>query len=645
MRLASVVLALLVSVVSADAQVTIPGFPGFPAQPSARDATRNPVGSATVAGVVLTADSPGRPLRRVRVTLQSADLRAPISAITDDAGRFLLTGVVAGHYAVAASRAGYVDTILGASPGGMFGAPIAVADGQEVAGLTIRMPRGGVITGTVRLPGGRPARDVQLVVSPVKTVDGVRRMRFSGIGLGGPLRTDDRGVYRQFGLPPGDYAVQLLVGQSPVDRTEAIRLTTADEMAWADEAAARRGTAAAPGGTASPPPGASVMPAPIYFPGTTNLETAGLISLAAGEERAGVDLVVQYVPTSRVSGRVFDPDGRPQAGATVRLNGRGGSSSIVDMVSALVGPTVRTDENGDFTLDTVPPGDYTLAAQAVRPGAAPKPAAESPANLMTMVSGLFGRGGGAGAMHGALSIVVTGQDVTNLDVRLGDGATVSGRIVFEGTATPPAPATMQVMLAGLSGSSSPVEFAMAMLGGASAQVSPDFTFSLKGVVPNRYRATVNMPGALFGATAHSTWTVKSIRAGAGPDLADVPFDVEPGRSVDGLVVTLTDQPTVISGKVVDGEGRPSSAFPIVIFSTDTTHWLPGSRRVQQARPASDGTYRVTGLPAGEYYIGAVTTLDLDDLYDPAFLEQVVTIAFKIKLGDGEKKDQDLRIGG
>jgi hypothetical protein len=263
---------------------------------------------------------------------------------------------------------------------------------------------------------------------------------------------------------------------------------------------------------------------------------------------------------------------------------------------------------------------------------------------MTMVSGLFGRGGGVGAMHGALPVVVTGQDVTNLDVRLGDGATVSGRIVFEGTATPPAPATMQVMLAGLSGSSSPVEFAMAMLGGASGQVSPDFTFSLKGVVPNSYRATGNMPGAMFGATANSAWTVKSIRAG-GPDLADVPFDVEPGRSIDGLVVTLTDQPTVISGKIIDGEGRPSSAFPIVIFSTNSAHWLPGSRRVQQARPASDGTYRVAGLPAGEYYIGAVTTLDLDDLYDPAFLQQVVTIAFKITLADGEKKEQDLKIGG
>jgi hypothetical protein len=35
------------------------------------------------------------------------------------------------------------------------------------------------------------------------------------------------------------------------------------------------------------------------------------------------------------------------------------------------------------------------------------------------------------------------------------------------------------------------------------------------------------------------------------------------------------------------------------------------------------------LPAGEYYVGAVTTLDLEDLLDPAFLQPIVPIAFKL----------------
>jgi hypothetical protein len=176
-------------------------------------------------------------------------------------------------------------------------------------------------------------------------------------------------------------------------------------------------------------------------------------------------------------------------------------------------------------------------------------------------------------------------------------------------------------------------------------VAPDLTFSVKGVAPNRYRATINLPGMMFGAALpNAVWTLKSIRSGEGPDLVDLPFDLEAGRDLTGLTVTLTDKPIVLSGKVIDADGRPASAFPILVFSTNPAHWFGGSRRVQQVRPASDGSYRLAGLPAGEYYIGAVTSLDIEDLFDPLFLQQVVPIAFTMSLADGETRQQDLKLG-
>jgi len=259
---------------------------------------------------------------------------------------------------------------------------------------------------------------------------------------------------------------------------------------------------------------------------------------------------------------------------------------------------------------------------------------------------MFGGGGGAGALHATAPVVVTGTDVEGVELRLADGATVSGRVVFEATTDPPAASTMQVMLAAVSDGGSMMEQAMSMVAGAVGQVADDLTFAVRGVAPDRYRASVNLPGSMFGtALPNATWFVKSIVAPDGTDLADVPFDVTPGRNVDGVVVTITDRPTVLSGTVIDGEGRPSSAFPIIVFSTDPAHWIMGSRRVQQVRPANDGTYRIAGLPAGEYYVGAVTTLELDDLYDPSFLQQIVPIAFTITLVDGEQRTQDLRFGG
>jgi hypothetical protein len=61
------------------------------------------------------------------------------------------------------------------------------------------------------------------------------------------------------------------------------------------------------------------------------------------------------------------------------------------------------------------------------------------------------------------------------------------------------------------------------------------------------------------------------------------------------------------------------------------------------RPASDGRYRIVGLPPGEYFIAALGDIGETDYLDAAFLEQVAAAAFKITLAEGEKKQQDLRL--
>jgi len=634
----AVIVLLLAATVSAQSI-----FPGIVPQAPARDATRAATGTATVSGVVVTDESAGRPLRRVRVSLQSADLRSPISAVTDDEGRFVLKAVLAGHYTVLASRPGYVDTILGAPSGSFLGAPVAVTDGQQVTGLTIRMPRGGVITGTVRYPSGRPAGNVQIQVTPVTTVDGRRRTRFTTSLT--VAMSDDRGVYRQFGLAPGDYLVQMMVGAGPGGLAQQIRQTPPNEATWAERLTTAPNAAGDAGVANAPPAGRAVVPAPIYYPNTPDIASARVITIGPGEERSGIDLVMEYVPTSRLTGKVFDADGQPRPGVTVRLTGKTGSS-LVDMVGALVGRGGRTDDEGTFTIDGVTPGDYTLSAQAASATDAKPAATDSQANLMTMISGMFGRGNGAGSLYASEPVAVTGEDKANLELRLRPGVSVSGTVVFEGATARPTPASIQVMLVSAAQSGSPIEMAMSMMQGASAVVTPDLSFTVKGVVPNQYRATVNVPGVMFGTTMPTaTWTLKSIRVGNGPDLSDAPFEIQPGRDLAGLVVTLTDRPIVLSGHVFDGDGRPSSAFPIVVFSTDPAQWSAGSRRVQQVRPASDGSYRLIGLPAGEYYVGAVTKLDLEDLYDPVFLQQIVPIAFRLRLTEGEPRQQDLRLGG
>ena len=86
-------------------------------------------------------------------------------------------------------------------------------------------------------------------------------------------------------------------------------------------------------------------------------------------------------------------------------------------------------------------------------------------------------------------------------------------------------------------------------------------------------------------------------------------------------------------------------FVDVVFATDRAFWAAGSRRVLQAQPASDGKFTVIGLPAGEYYLAAVTRLEPGDLANRQFLEDLLPASLRITIRDGEKKTQDLKLSG
>jgi hypothetical protein len=82
----------------------------------------------------------------------------------------------------------------------------------------------------------------------------------------------------------------------------------------------------------------------------------------------------------------------------------------------------------------------------------------------------------------------------------------------------------------------------------------------------------------------------------------------------------------------------------VAFSADKKHWTIGTRRTTSMRPARDGSFKWSGVPPGEYYLGALTRIEIGQLDDSAFLESLIPTSVKISIGEGEKKRQDLKIG-
>ena len=604
----------------------------------ARDATASRVGTAILSGVVMTDEPSPRPLHRATVVLSSGEARFPQSTMTDEAGRFVFTRLAAGNYSIVSTKPSYVPAYYGAKQAGRGpGVPIAVLDGQQVADLTMKMMHGSVISGTITTQSGRPAENMSVVIYRVDNIGGARRLSLTTASV----NTDDRGMYRAFGLAPGDYVVQVGGTLASFALNGEARLVTSAELRWADQVS---GAATTP----PPPPGQTVSYSSVYFPGTPDVSSASILTLGPAEERDGVDFALALVPTARLSGQVLDADGHPFPGAQVVVGPASASQDLMSMLGNFGRPQSRSTPDGMFAVTGVTPGAYTINVRATPPTAGGRGGSQDAA-MLAAARMLGGAGGNTPSLWASADVTVDGRDMSDIILRLQPGMTVTGKFVFESSSTsaqPPDPTRARVALMPPPTGSSAIELMASMLTGTlQATIAADGTLTVLGVTPGKYRVTAGGLAMLMGQTAVAAgWTMKSAMLG-GKDVADAPFEVRPNEDVTGLVVTVTDHPSELSGTVKDRTGRPAPGFPIVVFSTDRAYWTVGSRRVQQARPSSDGRYKMTGLPAGEYYVCALTDLDQNQLYDPAFLESLVSGSFKIALTDGEKKTQDLTLAG
>lgn len=220
-----------------------------------RDPVRVPAGGhrASIAGQV-TIGGTGRPARRTTVHLVSDTDEKPRLAMTNDAGEFRFTDVPPGRFQLSATRPGFVDAFFGSSqPGQGPGTPIAVAPGAELSGIDMELTKGAVLAGRVFDEYGLPMADM-----PIELID---RRTLNGPDAGAPMSmrsvsTSDRGEFRFYGLPPGEY------------------LLVARPSRW--------------------PPAATVSPTPRYYPGTPDIEAATAIRLAASEEQTALTLQMSY---------------------------------------------------------------------------------------------------------------------------------------------------------------------------------------------------------------------------------------------------------------------------------------------------------------------------------------------------------------
>jgi protocatechuate 3,4-dioxygenase beta subunit len=561
--------------------------------------------AASIGGVVVDATS-GEPIRRATVTaLEQGVPGGPRIAVTNDEGRFVFRNLGAGRYIVTAVKAAYLATAYGAtrlmSAGSTpTGTAIAVADGEQKSDVTLRLTRGGVITGVVRDGAGQPVRGawVALVVHRRSPITGERGLSSAP----GSATTDPRGEYRLFGLPPGEYIVVVNpsrtgfdVGVNDFEQTRA-----EDVRRLLDRSGSPGSTARTPPLPGQSAPEVSRRPtygyAPVFFPGTTSLPDAIPVVIGAGEERAGIDLQLQVLPQSRLSGVVTGLDGNPAAGRYVFLR----NSSPYSGQAGVSG--VSTDSHGRYSIVGIPPGRYVVEAQPME--------------------GRLPGGSGPPAWGRADVTIAAGEDAT-MNLALQPTLTVSGQLRVEGLPSSPPMDLTRVR----------IDLTSPMGAFASAVVTADGRFTITGLVPDAYRFFVSAPFA-------TPWFVKSGTV-AERDAAEQHVAI--ADDVRDASLVLTTQVSEVTGAIQDGAGRPAPEYFLVIFPADKSLWTWRSLRIQQTRPSSDGQFAFRNLPAGDYLLGAVTDLEALDLYEPQFLEGLFNVSVSIRLAEGEKKRQDIRV--
>jgi hypothetical protein len=307
-----------------------------------------------------------------------------VTARTDMDGNYTVQAEP-GDYYVTASAIGYASPVAetaarlrsGASTADLL-ATLPQVHVAEAGGGTanITLDRGAVIQGKVQWDDGTPATGVNVSVqatgsagSPTDMVRVVSQLggAFGG-GFGGFQTTDDRGVFRITGLPPGSYWVRaVLMTPTATPGTGAL---TAQRMT-------------------------SVV---MYAPGKVRESDAQVISLKSGDERDDVTFVIDLSTLHTVSGHVGATDQGNIATGVVRLTDTQ-DSSLTRM--GMIQP------DGSFVVQWVPAGTYTLAVS----------------NASNMPSPGFGRRGqnntgGTSYAPFQESLTVTDTDVSGVGVTL-----------------------------------------------------------------------------------------------------------------------------------------------------------------------------------------------------------------------------------
>ena len=123
-------------------------------------------------------------------TPSSSTAITQLKGVTDEEGNYRIKNVPPNTYQVLVSSPQYVQSER---------TSVVVGKNEVVENINVTLLRGGVITGKVTDADGRPVVEEQIFLNVTASSGDFAFLR--------TIYTDDRGIYRAYGLPPGRYLV------------------------------------------------------------------------------------------------------------------------------------------------------------------------------------------------------------------------------------------------------------------------------------------------------------------------------------------------------------------------------------------------------------------------------------------------------
>ena len=296
----------------------------------------------------------------VRVSQPMGPFESTFKGTTDEDGKYRIADVPSGSYTVAPVAPAFVvsDSI---NP---MGQTVVLTEGESVDGINFALIRGGVITGKVTDADGRPVieQHVTLLKADVQPNQRAIVNSFNGV------QTDDRGIYRMFGLPAGRYKVSAGQGE------DSFYMTASGRQSY-------KAT---------------------FHPDVTDASKATVIEVTEGSEAVNVDIALGHVSqTFSASGRVINGEnGQPVSNLNFGLQ-----MMIDAQRRSFVGTNAATNNKGEFKIEGLIPGKYQLFVM---------PQQDS-----------------SNVRADPVAFEVIDQDVSDLVVKSAPGISVAGTIVLE----------------------------------------------------------------------------------------------------------------------------------------------------------------------------------------------------------------------